>query len=223
MALAALCFGCGRDDYVGPIVTHPDLREVDYSDLIEYRALTRGDFKATAKPPAVADHPFAAVSIGMIRVCPEMNWFIRPQNADSTMFVATPRNLCFRAVLNRNESWWSTEPSGYTVEYILQHEQIHFAILELEARSMNRRLSEIEPRLKSVGRTRWDVGLAAHARLMEEISTAVVTAIERNTEFEKDCSSGRNPKRQAQWWDRVQAELVASTPGRWVSSRGESR
>ena len=46
----------------------------------------------------------------------------------------TPRDLRFRAQMDRKCSWWNPKDLGFPQEYILEHEQIHFALCELGAR-----------------------------------------------------------------------------------------
>ena len=48
-----------------------------------------------------------------------------------------------RAQMDRRCSWWNPKDLGLPQEYILEHEQIHFAICELEARRLNTTLREL--------------------------------------------------------------------------------
>lgn len=154
----------------------------------------------------------SAALVGAVRVAPGSEFSIIPlqTGSDSTLFEATARNLHFQAIMDRKTSWWRSELDSISTAYVLEHEQIHFAIFELEARSLNARIPEIATRTRSTGRTMEDARRSASARLEEELQASNRKLAERQSEFEKETANGDNRNRQQEWWDQIQAELAAT-------------
>lgn len=154
----------------------------------------------------------AAALVGAVKVAPGSEFSIVPleTGSDSTLFEATAHNLRFHAIMDRRASWWRSELDSVSTADVLEHEQIHFAIFELGARSLNARIPEIATRIRSTGRTIEDARRTASARLEEELQAANKRLAERQGEFEKETSNGMNRSRQKEWWDNIQAELAAT-------------
>jgi hypothetical protein len=215
ITVALVCCGCAHN-YTTPTPTYYKAGTFDGSDTIGYQTLRRGDFKATAPPSEGKGMPEAAAAalVGAVKVAPGSEFSIIPvkTGSDSTLFEATTRNLHFHAIMDRAKSWWRAELDSISTAYVLEHEQIHFAIFELAARSLNARIPEIATRIRSTGRTPDDARRTANARLEEELEASNQKLAERQSEFERDTSNGMNRSRQKKWWDRIQAELAATAP-----------
>lgn len=211
MALV-LCACASR--HSSPSATYYKAGTFDPSDTIGYRTLTRADFKATTPPHEGRGMPegASAALVGAVKVAPGSEFSIVPlqTGSDSTLFEATAHNLRFHATMDRTKSWWRSELDSASTALVLEHEQIHFAIFELEARSLNARIPEISTRIRSTGRTMEEARAAASARLEEELQAADMKLAERQSEFEKETSNGMNRSRQKEWWDDIQAELMAT-------------
>ena len=67
---------------------------------------------------------------------------------------ARVHNLAFTAFMDRDCSWWNPQYTGLPHEYILEHEQIHFALFEIAARRLNQQAARIQERMETVSRTR---------------------------------------------------------------------
>ena len=84
-----------------------------------------------------------------------MGWWLDGRAARSPRDLGTRRpdgsvfyrsgatRLRFFAQMDRNCSWWNPGEVGLPDDYILEHEQIHFALFELEARRLNESAAEI--------------------------------------------------------------------------------
>jgi hypothetical protein len=109
-------------------------------------------------------------------------------------------------------SWWNPKIQGEMRDYVLQHEQIHFALTELAARKLSRdsqgwaaEVLVIKPTLREV-----EAELAQQVNRM--IGAAMEANLKRHAEFDEDTSLFFNPRRQ-QWWSRVvEEELQQAGP-----------
>lgn len=174
------------------------------ADGIRYRPLTRADFRA-AQPPAdlgpdamrmgaytcgavLADEPIA------IEIAPE----------DGGWVARAPRLVAY-AEMDRSCSWWNDElEHAQPAAYILQHEQIHFALFELAARDMQARGRALAVRGESAEAAR-DAFQQALFEMQREAGDAL---LQRTTDFDRDTSGVHQPVAQQRWYDRVHAELA---------------
>lgn len=150
-----------------------DPSDVDLSDVIAYRKLVRADFEAVNPPAAIAPHAdkmFAATCAYLITT-PDTQLAVQPiQSPDgTTVYRATAHHLRFRAQMDRNCSWWSPRDSDVPDAYILEHEQIHFALFELEVRRLNASIEDIESRIDATGASPDVVAQFAQRNLQDEI------------------------------------------------------
>jgi hypothetical protein len=90
-------------------------------------------------------------------------------------------------------------------EQVLEHEQIHFAIDELEARRLNARANEIVARIHTSGTDLESVSQRAQSELRSILEAAQKASLERSTVF--DYQVARDRVRQRQWLHKVEAEL----------------
>ena len=180
-------------------------------DLIAYRRLEPGDFRGAEPPPQHASHrdKLGAATCVYVLVLPETKIRLvavrSPQGP--VRYRAEPTALGFRALMDRDCSWWNSEqrhPPGY----VLEHEQIHFALFELEARRLDTRSPEIASAVTVGAATPEEAVRGAQERLAAEVRQAMAVAVQRNREFDEDTSMGVRPERQQTWRDRVRAELA---------------
>lgn len=195
---------------VGPIqATEP-------SAWIGYRRLAREDFQSS-QPPAFAKANrghLAAATCAILAPGPTLRFrAVRPPGAKE--FTADAVDLAFAARMDPSCSWWDTR-STRPDDYILEHEQVHFAIVELVARDLNRHRSEIERRLRSTGPT-GEVALRdIQQRLTAELEAAARRVHERSRRFDEETSLGYFPDRQRSWKRRIESEL--SETADWAAS-----
>jgi len=213
IAMALVC-GCANS-HSPPIATYYMAGTFDLSDTIGYQTLRRWDFKATTPPNGGNGMPeaVAAALVGAVTVAPGSQFAVIPLESESALFEATALNLHFHAIMDRTKSWWRSELDSISTADVLAHEQIHFAIFELEARSLNARISEIAIRIRSTGRTMDDARRTASARLDEELQVSSEKLSRRQDEFERDTSNGMDRSRQREWRGRIDAELAATASG----------
>ena len=185
--------------------------EFQGGDLIRYRTLTRDDFRGPAPTGPAADHvdKVGAQTFALVKHDPGVG-FAGKQTTEKgdKHIVGKIQNLHFRAWMDRSRSWWNPKPSNTPESYVLQHEQIHFALVELEAVTMNGEGAELmEQTFES------DDEEELQAEIKKAINAVVREGLERlletNRDFDEETSARYDPKQQNAWWQRVQRELAA--------------
>ncbi|MEE8557403.1 MAG: hypothetical protein V3T14_05905 [Myxococcota bacterium] len=189
--------------------------DADLTDLISYRTLTRGDFKADAPPPSLS-HPerMGALTCGYVMPAPETQAMVSHiRQPDGTFrYEGSVRNLGFRAVMNRNCSWWNDDFPSFSSEYVLEHEQIHFAIVEIGARRANERADEIARSIRSRGRDYRAAGEKTQGKFEAALGRLTEQIMNRHTRFDEDTSLGHFPEKQREWLERIERELAETSP-----------
>jgi hypothetical protein len=175
-------------------------------DLIRYRALEQSDFKRKDPPGQIrhGQYELGAQTCAHLRTDPNVPIeVVKP--AGSKQWEGRLRYLRFYAFMDRECSWWN--PKQDDPAYTLQHEQIHFAISEIAARNLNREAVELVKELRVTASTQQEVAKQVEAEVNELLEKHNQAATERNTDFDKDTSLGRNVARQRKWWEDVSREL----------------
>jgi len=212
--LLVLLLGCSTlPEYAAPkggVVAAADL---DDTDVISYRQLTRGDFRGTKAPPEfakVADRVGAA-TCGQLRPTSDTLFTInsRRSNPDGeTQHWVEVKKLSFMALMDRHCSWWNDKTASRAPGYVLQHEQIHFALYELGARKLNASVESIKRAMKREGSSQEEVQNYAQQALNDALVKATEELLERNREFDEDTSLGYRPDRQRSWLKQGSQELI---------------
>jgi hypothetical protein len=136
-------------------------------------------------------------------------------------YVARVVRLEVKGVMDPDCSWWNPGETVFPPEYTLQHEQIHFALVEISARRLAQKLRAMEVTA--------DTGTSAARELQQMIESAFQDTIreitESNTRFDQDTSGAYRPQRQARWMVYVEEELkrVPASPERPAREHREPR
>jgi hypothetical protein len=210
----ALVACSGLPEYAAPkgrVVGDP--ASLDTSDVIRYRTLVRADFKSQRPPTDFAPHVdrIGAATCAHILTTPDTQMAIRgvPAQDGGKLYRATPHHVRFFAQMDRNCSWWNPKDVGLPSDYILEHEQIHFALFELEARRLNAALPELSARLEATAATPDAAAQALQRQFQDQIQRRLSAILARSREFDEDTSMGHEPEEQKRWWRLVQSELAA--------------
>jgi len=205
IALLLVASACGRlPDYALPKAQLVDAAQLAGGDGVPYRHLTRADFRATAPPIENVGHAARMSAFTCANVVPqrELKVDVR-QTQPRGEFVARPKQVAFIAKMDRNCSWWNPKQESAQLAYVLQHEQIHFAIAEAGGRELTKRILA----QSATG----DSPEQAASALQRAIDGAVRDAMDemsaRNTEFDLATSGRREPVLQQRWYDQLSAEL----------------
>jgi hypothetical protein len=193
-----------------------ELRSSDEaSDSIGYRMLERADYKGTSPPPLAVgrgNHALAATTCIDVRTDPSFSMQIGSITAaDGTdKFEGWLSHARFRALMDRDCSWWSANVRD--PEYTLQHEQIHFAIREIEVRRLNQSAEGLSTALHVTADSEQEVQRMIRQRVEQLFNEHSEAALQTSREFDNDTSGTPNEERQRQWWLQIEREL-AETAG----------
>jgi hypothetical protein len=191
-----------------------DPSESQSGDLIAYRTLTRDDFQAPEPPAAVRAHlaRLGAYTCAQIRLVDSGRLFAKPVRGPNgaMAFRAAPERVAFEALMDRDCSWWNESMTTMPQPYVLEHEQIHFALFELTARGMSSRGDALMLDIEATAPTPKEALEAAMQNLRSVLVRELGVALEEQTRFDEDTSFGFRPELQAQWRELVEAQLAAS-------------
>lgn len=212
--LVLTLLGCSTlPEYAAPKGGVVDAGKLDSSDVINYRQLTRADFRGTRAPTefAAVAHRVGAATCGQVRTTADtmftINWRQQTPTSEKQHWVEVKR-LGFVALMDRRCSWWNEKLAARAPGYVLQHEQIHFALYELGARKLNASLESLKRDMTAEGRSQQQARDRAQRALNEALAKATEQLLERNRDFDEDTSLGYRPDRQRDWLNKVNAELV---------------
>jgi hypothetical protein len=110
--------------------------------------------------------------------------------------------------MDRHKSWWNPKLQEVPEAYVLQHEQIHFAIVEIEARKLNAKASELTASMHATGSSQEEVRDRIVKKLDGVIEDALGDLLAENRRFDEDTSGRYEPKKQDEWYRRVTAALA---------------
>lgn len=210
--LGALFLGCSQlPTFAAPSKGALDPSAVDGADLITYRDLSRDDFLAKAPPADRAEHAdkLGALTCAYIVTTPGTGYEMRElRNKGTSRFTVRFNHVELVAHMDRNCSWWNDGNTPEEESYVLQHEQIHFALTEVEARRRNKQGRKLVQTWSEEHATAQAAEDAVRARLRAFVDEAMEDLIEVNTAFDKETSVERSPERQQKWFARVNAQLA---------------
>ena len=210
----ALVPTCARlPEYARPRMVQADELQKTLPTGFAYRSLTPDDFRATSLSDQPTEHAerMNAHTATLIRWTADSSFRITSGDLyGQRYFFGRIERLAFEAVMLPDRSWWNPKIPANMRSYVLQHEQIHFALMELAARQLTidtqKWASEIlvmEPTLQEV---RAELG----RQIKERINAAMEANLKRQAEFDEDTSLFFNPKWQ-QWWSRTVEEELKQT------------
>jgi len=205
LALGLMPACTGLPEYALPTAETIDPSRYQAGDAIRYRQLSRADFRAASPPAQIAAHAseFGAYTCAVVRADTAEARISLVRDPASAAFLARLPDVEYYAEMDRGCSWWNPRSTGVPPEYVLQHEQIHFALVEIQARSLAETARGLTGRGHSPEAASSDLQRAHDAA----IQAARRALVERNTRFDEDTSDGYQPSRQQRWLTRVLAEL----------------
>jgi hypothetical protein len=212
LALAG-AVACSRlPSYARPQGGLMDPSAVEDEDLIDYRTLTREDFMGDKPVGEAAEHMDAmgAQTYAIVRPDPNLKiWITGTQQpgGDIEYTGKIQERLHFRAQMDRRRSWWNPTLKDVPEAYVLQHEQIHFAIAAAQAQKLNLRAAEITASMHATGDSQEEVRDAIQKKLDDVIRGALEELLARNGAFDEDTSARYDPKKQDEWFRRVSREI----------------
>jgi hypothetical protein len=204
--VAALFAACSSlPDHARPRAGLIDPAAYSATDTIAYRALARADFRAAQPPAPVAEHAQSFGAFTCANIVPDGMTRVRfdPTGEPGT-YLARLENTTFRAEMDRGCSWWNPHGPPIPADYVLQHEQIHFALTEIQARRLTAKLRDVRLRTGSPDSAASELQ-GRYNRALEE---ATAELLRTSTAFDEETSGRYEPVRQARWLERVESELA---------------
>lgn len=212
--LVTLLLGCSTlPEYAAPKGGVVEAGQLDSSDVIGYRQLTRQDFRGTQAPAEFAQVAarVGAATCGQVRTTSDtvflINWRQKTPDSPRHHWVEV-KKLSFMALMDRRCSWWNEKMASKAPAYVLEHEQIHFALYELGARKLNASADAIKRKMAREGSSQQEVEQHAQRALNDALLEATEDLLKRNRDFDEDTSLGVRPDRQRAWLRVVTQELA---------------
>ena len=208
---------CARlPDYALPYIGEMNSNQVSLKQGFTYRKLTVNDFRAPSLPEHLSEHVkhFNARSRIQIRPSKDAKFIIYSSYSnyyDQVIWFGRIEFIAFEAVMLPDASWWNPAVSRKKTAYVLQHEQIHFALMELAARHLTQQAQADIDAILVVDSSRQ----GAHEQLMEKLTGLIQAGndeiIKEHTAFDEDTSLYNDPEKQQWWFDRVNSRLQDTT------------
>jgi len=202
-----------------PEYAKPRTIQIDHKSIptgFTYRQLTPKDFRATSLPENLSTHgeSFNAQSSITIRMTADSNFTItRFSLWDQINYSCSINHLAFEAIMIPDNSWWNPKINAAMTGYVLQHEQIHFALTELAARKLTSDARKWASNIVVIKQSPQE----AYSEIIQQIKSMINSAMEankkRHLKFDEDTSLFYNPSWQAWWFGRVEKELKQTESG----------
>lgn len=217
-ALLILFFSaCARlPEYARPQFS-PEDNTVATANSFGYRELRVDDFHADSLPPKFEqfNHTIQARSCISIQTSRDSQIQIASGTiTEKIIYTGKFSNISFIAVFNPDCSWWNPEIRPEKKNYILQHEQIHFALTELTARRLNRRYKDHMEQYFAIGNTLEEVKKQLHGEAKRISREGIEEALKEHTSFDEETSLFYDPEIQQRWSERVTRELNENKTGK---------
>ena len=205
-----LLFGCSSLPDYGQPRTYPS-GTILPGLVVSYRDLVVADFQAKNLPEYLHGHSrdLNAHTAVAIRTVAGAQYILSPPDGDRIpLYSGRVSNLAFEAVMIPDHSWWNPSLAKEKFAYVLQHEQIHFALMEAAARRLTERVKKEQAQLMV-----FDISKeAVKKRLMEKIDRILAESekdvLNEHTDFDKATSRRYAPAIQQKWYEKVEKELV---------------
>jgi hypothetical protein len=186
-------------------IAHSD--SLDASGHIGYRQLHRDDFLAAQPPDYALRHAerLGALTCGVI--VPDNDFVVQYETNQRTGNTwLRIKNSSYRGKMDRNCSWWNPAQNLIPDAYILEHEQIHFALLESYASKINREIDELRIQVNSVD----EVTKAAKDHATRLLQRGLDELAEESLRFDAETSETVNPVAQRRWLREVENRLATA-------------
>ena len=211
-ALLAVLSGCARlPDYALP-QSGAALEDPQWlQEAFTYRALTRADFAATTLPAGRTMHASSinAHTCAHIRPTKSSRFSIRrTRYDDAVVYIGSIDAIGFEAVMVPGCSWWNPDLPAARHAYVLEHEQIHFALVELTARQLTRDSRSRARSFMAIQPTAAAAQEEVRATVKQWVRSAMDRSLEEHTAFDEDTSLFYSPRWQRWWLEKVEKQLA---------------
>jgi hypothetical protein len=211
MQFLILLSGCAQlPEYARPRLTEIDNQQEVLRNGITYRLLTVDDFQASELPTKIEPHAenIAAHACCRIRVAKDARFTItRGYLYQQIHYFGTIKYIAFEAVMIPECSWLNPHVSKEKLDYVIEHEQIHFALMEIAARKLTRRARKETKNFIAIQSTYENTKEEISVKIRDMIRAANQAVLIEHTAFDEDTSLYFDPESQRRWLDRVEEQL----------------
>jgi len=207
LSLTLFFVGCaGLPDYAKPLLF--SVAENLPSNVIGYRDLDKGDFQAKELPVSLKDYAkkLNAHTAASIRPTLHSKYFVSLANfAGKQWYLGHVKELSFEAVMIPGRSWWNPTLRKSLESYVLQHEQIHFALMEIAARKLSDKAEAIDIEVFEASFDEAKQSLKEKIEIL--IAETLQAVIKEHIAFDENTSQFHDPEKQQWWYDQVTTKL----------------
>ena len=209
--LFILLGGCAQlPEYGRPrIITHE--QELGTLDGFGYRQLARKDFKAISPSTDSTEqnsHLQARSCIKIILAAGIKVDIVQGMIHGKEVYAGKASEVRFEARFLPHCSWWNPKDSVKRTAYVLQHEQIHFAIAELEARKLSKRVDGEMPEYFAFGDSVEEVQQELSKTIQKDTQKSTQDGLEEHLKFDNETSMFFAPYVQRKWLEKVESKLA---------------
>jgi hypothetical protein len=210
--ILGLIAGCAQlPDYARPQFHIPENGSVVSRTGFAYRPLTVQDFQAASLPPEYSAHNHHINAHSCISIRPAEDSKARITQGvygKQSFYVGSIPQVTFEAIFVPGCSWWNPDVPEGRKAYVLQHEQIHFALAELAARQLTRDAREALKDYLAINDSYREVQEELKTKLKDMAHAAMKASFEEHTDFDKDTSLRHDPRAQRWWLEEVEERLA---------------
>lgn len=209
--LLAFTAACARlPEYARPRMVQTEEPDKALATAFPFRPLTLNDFRAASLSEHQLTHGdrIKAHSAIMMRVTADSTFKITNGDFyDQRYFFGKIGHLAFEAVMLPDRSWWNPNIPPNMRDYVLQHEQIHFALTEIAARQLTGDSQKWAAEVMVIQPTPQAVRAELVRQVTERIRAAMEANLKRQAKFDEDTSLTFSPRWQQWWFETVAEEL----------------
>jgi len=181
-------------------------------EVIKYRTLTIADFRSFLPPDQIEEHyhkinAHTAVIL-QLRAGAKIVIERLPATSLGLSYRVYGTDLAFDAVMVPGRSWWNPDVSRKLTGYVLQHEQIHFALMEITARKLNKQLAREKEAFDVFTNDPGEAKKQIVSRVDKMLAQANEQTLRDHTAFDEDTSGIIDRKAQNRWYARVTDQLA---------------
>ena len=212
LLLLSLAAGCVRlPEHARPRFHVPEDVVHTRGEGFDYRQLTVKDFEAESLTSDYQEYNHEINAQSCISIRPSRDSKIRIVQSyyqDMLLYLGTIPELTFEAIFIPSCSWWNPGLPGKREAYVLEHEQIHFALTELAARKLTNEVIEEIKGYLAIGDTYNEAQKDIMGNLKDITQKAIEASMEEHTDFDENTSLFYDPKVQRRWLEKVNTRLA---------------
>lgn len=207
--------GCaGLPEYARPRIVEFENGPACPKQGFRYRALTVDDFQAQSLPDNLVAHTrnIAAHACCRIRMTKDASYQITRGYLNRQIhYFGTIKYVGFEAVMIPACSWLNPNVPAEKLDYVLQHEQIHFALMVLAARKLTRKAKDEAQNFIAIQSTYTATQNEIAAKIKAWVRSTSEAVLKDHTVFDEETSLFFDPEIQQRWLDRVEEKLLDTT------------